>query len=110
MKLKKLLTTFLLIIGINTLASDLSNKEKTVLVLEKAFNKNQDRSVLKYVNDKTVNIEKLIIQAENCGAITTKKERYDARKVLDVFKTRASKSNLILELDDKIKSCEPKLT
>ena len=52
MKLKNLLTTFLLIIGINTLASDLSNKEKTVLVLEKAFNKNQDRSVLKYVNDK----------------------------------------------------------
>jgi hypothetical protein len=57
-----------------------------------------------------LNIEKLIIQAENCGAITTKKERYDARKVLDVFKTRASKSNLIMELDDKIKSCEPKLT
>ncbi len=52
MKLKNLLTVFLLIIGINTLASELSNKEKTVLVLEKAFNKNQDRSVLKYVSDK----------------------------------------------------------
>jgi len=52
MKLKNLLSIFLLIIGINSLANELSNKEKTVLVLEKAFNKNQDRSVLKYISDK----------------------------------------------------------
>ena len=56
------------------------------------------------------NIEELIEFAQNCGALKTKKQRYDTkRKILDVFETRAQKSNLIQELDVKIKSCEPKL-
>lgn len=56
-----------------------------------------------------LNIEKLIIQATYSGALKTHKQVHDARKILDVFKQRASKSNHILELDHKIQACEPKM-
>lgn len=42
----------LLLFVLNSNAKEISNSQKVVMLLEKAFTKNQDRSVLKYVSDK----------------------------------------------------------
>ncbi|PPK62705.1 putative SnoaL-like aldol condensation-catalyzing enzyme [Malaciobacter marinus] len=55
MRLKKLVVviSFLSVVFIlNNFAKEISNSQKVVMLLEKAFTKNQDRSVLKYVSDK----------------------------------------------------------
>jgi hypothetical protein len=55
------------------------------------------------------NIEELYKYAIDCGTLKTRKQIYDAKKILDVFDTRAQKCYIIQELDEKIKACEPKL-
>ena len=53
------------------------------------------------------NVENLIKQAEFSGALKTKKQRSDAREILKPFQKRGTKSNHILELDEKIKNSVP---
>ena len=56
-----------------------------------------------------LNIEKLIFLASDSGALSTSKQLHDARDILTVFEERASKSSHILELDEKIHACKPKM-
>lgn len=94
MRLKKLVVaiSFLSIVFVlNSFAKELSNSQKVVMLLEKAFSNNQDRSVLKYVSDKKYIQHNLYAKDNKEGLIS----------YLDYLSTKNINTKVIRVFEDK---------